>query len=410
MKIKIVIYSLIISLLPMSTYAQNQSLVMDALFEEISSHTKFKIQYVEQKEDNLDKTEPAKESKSKSKSKSKGEEYVEKALAENKQKVKEYQEKQTTSMKPDSFKKNPNQTYSEWRKQITTTYNKWRTAQKEFLKNLPKIKENLIPINDMPEIKNEKPIDETIAKKEISSNTLNEISANYNLVPKSFEIPVQNQGFRPTCSSFAGVRAMEILLAKLGNYQKLSEQYFYWASKKDCRDQKCSSPGSWVREGFGYGPVPLWKDCPYVLIPKGGNETQIPLPLGCQKGFAKANTYTTLSSLDEMTIALEKGEPIIVGFKLTPNFYVNKGLVTLTASSKDKSKMDSHALGHTVLLTGVIKLPADLQEKEGKVCFITANSWGEGWGKGGYSCLTENWVKENRIAPATMVLKSIDIL
>jgi C1A family cysteine protease len=41
-----------------------------------------------------------------------------------------------------------------------------------------------------------------------------------------------------------------------------------------------------------------------------------------------------------------------------------------------------------------MKIPSSLNE--GKVCFITANSWGVGWGKGGHACLSEKWVKNFR--------------
>ena len=38
-------------------------------------------------------------------------------------------------------------------------------------------------------------------------------------------------------------------------------------------------------------------------------------------------------------------------------------------------------------------LPKNLRETEGKYCFLTANSWGAGWGIGGHACLSENWIK-----------------
>ncbi len=56
--------------------------------------------------------------------------------------------------------------------------------------------------------------------------------------------------------------------------------------------------------------------------------------------------------------------------------------------------MDAHAAGHAVLFIGYMKLPKILNE--GSVCFITANSWGIGWGHGGYSCLSEKWVINHR--------------
>ena len=42
-----------------------------------------------------------------------------------------------------------------------------------------------------------------------------------------------------------------------------------------------------------------------------------------------------------------------------------------------------------------MKLPSKLHKTEGKFCFLTANSWGEGWGIGGHACLSENWIKHH---------------
>ena len=105
-------------------------------------------------------------------------------------------------------------------------------------------------------------------------------------------------------------------------------------------------------------------------------------------------------------MALKRNEPVVAGFKLSSNFYENNGLITLM-NSRSKGKLDEHANGHAVLLIGYIKLPPALEKRgEGKLCFVTANSWGEGWGQGGYACLTEAWVRQHRIKNAFMALNS----
>ena len=72
-----------------------------------------------------------------------------------------------------------------------------------------------------------------------------------------------------------------------------------------------------------------------------------------------------------------------------------------------KKRMDSHAVGHALLLIGYIKLPKILNE--GEVCFVTANSWGEGWGTGGTSCLTEKWLLEQRKSNPFVVLEEVEV-
>lgn len=372
--------------------------VSQSIFDEINAHSTLKVEYIP--EEIVNKVDQANRQDI-------GNDKLAKVLEENRQKIKELRASNPTS-KNIQDSKNPQHTYKQWRNQVKTTYSQWQAAQKEFLKNLPRIKENLILA---PDIKEAPKLDEKVLHKEVSQ----EIKSTYNFVPGNYLIPVQNQGFRPTCSAFAGVRAVELLLTKENTNnrppKKLSEQYFYWASKASCRNQKCSQGGSWVREGFEFGAIPTWQDCPYSISPVSGNETQIPLPASCQNGAVKVTQYQNLGTLDEMIIALENGRSVIIGLKLTPNFYVNKGFVTYKDSlSGDKKLMDNHALGHTVLFTGVVKLPKDLVQQEGKVCFMATNSWGQGWGQGGYACLSEQWVKNYRFPNAAMTIQSVKIL
>ena len=71
--------------------------------------------------------------------------------------------------------------------------------------------------------------------------------------------------------------------------------------------------------------------------------------------------------------------------------------------------MDSHSAGHALLLIGYMKLPKSMHDSEGDICFITANSWGEGWGRGGFGCLTENWIKNYRVDNAFIALNKIEV-
>jgi C1A family cysteine protease len=54
-----------------------------------------------------------------------------------------------------------------------------------------------------------------------------------------------------------------------------------------------------------------------------------------------------------------------------------------------------HAAGHAYLAVGYVKLPASLQRAEGGSCVVVANSWSEGWGRGGYACVTEQWLAKH---------------
>ena len=163
-------------------------------------------------------------------------------------------------------------------------------------------------------------------------------------------------------------------------------------------------------QGFTGRDIPLEKNCPYITTPKSSNETQVPLPYGCQsQGHVKVRDFETLDTLDEVLESLENNQPVIAGFKLSPNFYDSKGLIKFSDAHRG-GRTDSHAAGHALLLIGFIKLPPSMHATEGQVCILTANSWGEGWGRGGYACLTEKWMLSFRIRNAFISLKSIDTL
>ena len=139
--------------------------------------------------------------------------------------------------------------------------------------------------------------------------------------------------------------------------------------------------------------IPLSADCPYNQTSEKGNETQIPLSNSCFQGHAQIKDFSFITSgkTEEILEAFNNHNPIIAGIKLSPNFYKNKGLVLMKDISQ-KGRLDLHAKGHAVLLIGYITLPPKLHKTEGKVCFLTANSWGSGWGIGGHACLSERWV------------------
>jgi C1A family cysteine protease len=82
-----------------------------------------------------------------------------------------------------------------------------------------------------------------------------------------------------------------------------------------------------------------------------------------------------------------------MGFYVEDHFIENNGLVYKRASHEKASK----AFAHTVLIVGVIPLPKINHENIGSYCLLSVNSWGTGWGIGGYACLGENWVKKHRI-------------
>lgn len=195
----------------------------------------------------------------------------------------------------------------------------------------------------------------------------------------------------------------------------MSEQYFYWASKPECQSRKCNSYGSWVVSGFKHSQnspgldIPTESSCSYNIFPKEGNQTQIPLENGCRdQGIVKVVDYSYAKTMSQVLDALNKNKPVIGGMKLTPQFYDNDGIVGIHKNS-DRVNLDNHAAGHAMLIVGHMSLPSSMHSTEGNYCLMIANSWGSGWGKGGHACVTENWLKANKLRNDFVIVEKIRI-
>jgi hypothetical protein len=217
------------------------------------------------------------------------------------------------------------------------------------------------------------------------------------VVDQAFEAPIRDQGKRPTCAAFSAIHAIEIVMRQNRYPEDLSEQFFYYASKPKCRRSPCNRRGSWVNSGIRYASdnaIPLEKNCPYSKKHQATNETQVPLARSCFKGRVQVVKHRKLRDLNDIARALKDNLPVVGGFKLTENFYINQGLVLLSEAGGLSQK--AHAKGHALTLIGIMELPQSLKKTEGDICFLVANSWSTGWGIGGHACLSVNWVKRFR--------------
>lgn len=371
-----------------------------------------------QKEDSpLDKFR--KKSATKLNTNGKGSNVIAKKLAENRMKVKsrmdQLKREQTVAPKEESLldlrnkglnqlKRKNQQTLNRWKAKVAETYKRWSQAREQYIKRIPQYQEATFDILESHY--------EKIAPAKLKKPLTKAIKNEYHIIPNALDLPIRDQGKRPTCAAFTGIRAMETLINGKGKELDLSEQYFYWSSKPKCQRFPCARRGSWISNAYASSvnsrqtDIPLDRDCPYRKTPVQGNETQIPLSQQCDRGVAKVEKFRKLYSLDELYTALSNNSPIIAGFKLSPNFYRTKGLVTYQDSFK-RGSTDSHAAGHALLLIGHMKLPPKMHNKEGKICFVVANSWGEGWGRGGFGCLTESWVKNYRVSNPFVALDKV---
>jgi C1A family cysteine protease len=302
-----------------------------------------------------------------------------------------------------------------WKRENQQTLQRWREARQKFLENLPDYKKNTFKLEQFASMNLQSAYKESGSKKKLSKpkDPTQVKLENFKTLPGVLDIPVRDQGKRPTCAAFAGIRAIEALMAGHGEMVDLSEQYFYWASKPQCRQSPCSQKGSWVLPGYRFSlesnspDIPTEDQCPYQQNGPSSNETQVPLPGGCtSSGKVKIEGFYPIAGLGDILDALNKNQPVVAGFKLSPNFYDNEGLIKYSDRFLG-GKTDGHAAGHAVLIVGYMKLPPEEQQKEGDVCLIIANSWGEGWGAGGHACVTRRWFDEYKIDNAFMTIEKI---
>lgn len=360
----------------------------------------------------LNNSEPE-ESKTVVKSLSRGEQMVEAAKARNRAILAERNKQEVDSNRLGAlpskdghlqeWKSEEKRTLNEWKKHTQDQLISWKKEQEIFLGRLQVYKKNMFEIP----IKVEK-----IAEIKISKESV----PNVHIVNGAFKVPIRDQFYRPTCVAFAGVRAIETILAQHDQAYDLSEQYLYWASKPKCQTAPCAEKGSWITPAYRYSQnhvaidIPLENDCSYKMDTLPSNETQIPLGESCKQGSVKVSNFMEVRTISEVIELIKKDTPVVVAAKLSENFYKNKGLISLSDSRSTGLKLDAHAMGHAFLAIGLMELPDNLKSVEGQFCIVVANSWGKGWGVGGYSCMTEKWFEKFRqpsafVAPVKITIR-----
>lgn len=229
------------------------------------------------------------------------------------------------------------------------------------------------------------------------------------VIPGALDLAARDQARRGTCTAFAGVRALETLLVQRGVRTDLSEEHFYFLSKPECRSTPC---GSEKEGGSVDGGLKATRDqrasglmteavCPYTPNGNAANITNAPLATCSGPGLVRAGNLGPVRNTADLLNALRSNQPIVIGFTLTRSYSRNLGLVRLNDPVNKERASGRDAGGHANLLVGFIKLPPSMSS-EGQFCAITANSWAEGWGRGGHACLTEAWIKDNFLSAATV--------
>ncbi len=195
---------------------------------------------------------------------------------------------------------------------------------------------------------------------------------------RSAWVSVRDQGGRNACLACA---ASDAHAHCHGRAQPLSAEFlFYHAGQK--------MPGKSVTRGLTFGAVnralrdhgqPDEAEWPYASTePNPWTPPQV-----SQRWHG--DLKTTVADIPTLVSAVEKGQPVLVGLRLTPEFM---GLNT------PPYIVSGHAQGfggHAILAVGL----AD--HKTHGALILVRNSWGTNWGDGGFAWLTTDHITNNLI-------------
>lgn len=309
------------------------------------------------------------------------------------------------------FKKDYRSTVDTWTDEYNNVLAQWAIAKKQYKREEKQLADATFDMDEVvqePELPPAKPV--TFADDPLASMK----PGDFYVIPNAMDVEIRNQKMRGTCAAFTGIRAVETVLAQhrqFGPLQlDLSEQHFYWLSKPDCFDKKCNadehSEGSYFDTGFinsnklaNLGALRQEQYCPYVPFPNKKNLTYSPLAEQCLNdsvGLFQVSEFNPVLPFDSIISELAQNRPIAAGFTLTNSYKKTKGVVRASDPLNETEAQGQHVAGHAMLLIGFIKLPDAMLKEEGRYCAIMANSWGAGYGVGGFACLTETWMEQNR--------------
>ncbi|HEY2819992.1 MAG TPA: C1 family peptidase [Candidatus Acidoferrum sp.] len=284
--------------------------------------------------------------------------------------------------------------------------------------------------------------------------------ANFNFPAKNMLTCIRNQGQRGTCHIFAGISAIEELIARdTGVYANLSEQDFMENSKMTWASDYYNDNGdaggdlqSAQSAGYKFAFENTWDYNPAPNQPAPPNYEYVHScdvypsnEPGCSATAPEATQFCTLRStfagivracgldpfinphpspyssagvtytwypsnkdlsVDYIFLALAFNNAVVLGFNATNNFVnTTNGFISYTAGIEDDS-----VGGHSVHIVGYVSNEdiaanpntASAPPASGGGYFIIKNSWGAAYGDAGYSYMPVDYLKANAVDVAVV--------
>jgi C1A family cysteine protease len=217
-----------------------------------------------------------------------------------------------------------------------------------------------------------------------------ELAVQKEVDPRDELPPVFDQGQLGSCTANAVAAAVEYD-AKLNGSDPgpLSRLWIYYYERKIEGSPADQDTGAYGRDGFKVCNklgVPLEKSWPYV-IKKFSQEP--PAKLAAEAQQHRISNYRSVPrNLDGIKAVLSNRQTIAFGFTVYESFesqeVANTGLVPMP------SRGERTLGGHEVLLVGYLKDEPNYG--------LVRNSWGDGWGLGGYFLMPWAYILDRNLA------------
>jgi hypothetical protein len=190
--------------------------------------------------------------------------------------------------------------------------------------------------------------------------------------------PVRDQGQRATCLAFA---ASDSHAALRGAWAPLSCEFlFYHAQRRANRKPWEGALLDSVLEALRHDGQPHESGWPYLVDVPADLSQWVP-PAAVAPLFRRAGQETK-SALDAIIAELAQGRPVIVLTRLSWSFDWVKPDGIVDEAPGEKPDFNRR---HAVIAVGH-------GDVGGQRAVLIRNSWGDGWGAGGYGWLTEKYV------------------
>jgi hypothetical protein len=190
--------------------------------------------------------------------------------------------------------------------------------------------------------------------------------------------PVRDQGQRPTCLAFA---ASDVHAALRGPWAQLSCEYlFFHAQQRAKRKPHEGALLVSMLDAVRHDGQPHEGGWPYLAVLPTDLAQWTPPSAGAPL-FKRAGDVGT-HTVDTMVSELDGGRPLIVLMRLSWSFDWVKPDGLIDEAAGEQPDLNRR---HAVIAVGH-------GETNGQRMVIVRNSWGEGWGAGGYGFLTEKYL------------------